>query len=105
LTLEFERKDSIDEHESFFLKRPQDPCPHNASPKPVTLCATNTYEFYSYLKPLFYKMFRRMVVDGYIYHKFCKSRGCTCGTNLVAKTINQQLVVKLGTTSPMIVAT
>ena len=77
------------------------------SPELVTLCAASTYEFYNRLKVLFCKMFRRVVVDAYVYHKYCKSLGCTCGTNLAAETskMELQLVVKLGTTSPTIAAT
>jgi hypothetical protein len=60
------------------------------------LCATSTYEDYNHLDVLISKVFRRLVIDVFIYHKFSKSRGCTCGTNLAAKTstINQQLEVK-----------
>jgi hypothetical protein len=78
VTLESEREDSKDEHGSFFLGTPQEPCSYNVSPESI-IC----------------KLFKRMVVDAFVYHKLCKSRGCTCGTDLAAKAsmINQQLMV------------
>jgi hypothetical protein len=107
LTLEYERDASIYEHESFFHGKPQEPCSHNASPELVTLCAMSMYEDYNYLKILLGKIFKRVVVNVFVYHKFYKSCGCTYGTNLMAKTsmINQQLQVKLGPTLLMIAAT
>jgi hypothetical protein len=38
-TLGFEGKDSTDEHGSFILKIPQEPCSFNVSPKSGMLCA------------------------------------------------------------------
>jgi hypothetical protein len=106
LILESKEKDSTDEHGNFFLEKPQEPCSHSAPLEFDTLCAMSMYEDHNHPKILNCKMFRRLVVDAFVYHKFCKSRGCIFGTNLAAEasTLNQQLAVKLGTTSPMIAA-
>ncbi|OEL19406.1 hypothetical protein BAE44_0019575 [Dichanthelium oligosanthes] len=75
--LESEGKDSINEHESFFLEKPEDPCSHNASLESVTFCATSTYEDNNHLKVLIFKIFKRLVVDAFFYDKFCKPCSCT----------------------------
>jgi hypothetical protein len=36
--------------------------------------ATRFYEDHNHLLVLVYKLFRRMVVDVYVYYKYCKSR-------------------------------
>jgi hypothetical protein len=94
-TLASKRKDYLDEHDSFSLEKTQQPCSHSASPKSVTCCARSMYEDYNHLKVLVCKIFRRLVVDAFVYHKVCKSRGFTCGTDHAAKDsmINQQLAV------------
>jgi hypothetical protein len=88
-TLDPEEKNFINEHESFFLEKPQDACSFSKSPKSATLCAKHICNFYNPCKTLFYKMFFRMVVDAFVYHKYCKSRCCIyCGTNLAAESLN-----------------
>ena len=81
LTLELEGKDSVDGHSSFILESPS-PCPYNTLPESATLCTTNVVEGCNLLKPLSSKMFRRMVVDVFVYHKHCKFRGCTVALTL-----------------------
>ena len=76
-TLEFETKDSIDEHGSLILEIPQKPCSSNATPESGTLSVPYTHEDYNHHKVLFCKIIRRLVVDVYIYHKHCKFCGCT----------------------------
>ena len=76
-TLESKEKDSLDEHGSFILEIPQEPCSFNASPESGMLCASSTHEDYNHLKVLFYKIFRRVVVDVFVYCKHCKFCGCT----------------------------
>ena len=71
LSLECEENGSIDEHGSFILESPS-PCPYNTLPESATLCTTNVVEGCNLLKPLSSKMFRRMVVDIFVYHKHCK---------------------------------
>ena len=76
-TLESKEKDSLDEHGSFSLEIPQEPCSFNASSESGTLCTPSTHEDYNRLKVLSCKTFRRLVVDAYVYHKYCKFRGCS----------------------------
>jgi hypothetical protein len=84
-TLETEGKDSIDGHGSFILEIPQEPCSFNASPELVTLCAPSTHEDYNHVKVICCKIFRRLVVDAFVYHKHCKFRGCTVALTLQLK--------------------
>jgi hypothetical protein len=75
-TLEDERKHSTNEHESFSFKIPQDSCSHKESPESCSISTTSLCEDHNHLPVLISNMFRRMVVDAYIYHKYCKSRIC-----------------------------
>ena len=84
LTLESEEKDSTNEYESFDLEMPQKPCSFIAAPESGMLSAPCTHEDYNQLKVLFCKIFRRLVVDVYIYRKHCRFYGVHRGTNLVA---------------------
>jgi hypothetical protein len=47
---------------------------------------TCTHENHNLFLILVQKLFRKMVVDAYVYHKYCKSHGCNYGTNLAAWT-------------------
>jgi hypothetical protein len=79
-TLEFIGKDSIDKHGSFILDIPYEPCSHNSSLESAMLNALTTHEGYSHLLVLFCKMFRRLTVNLYVYHKHI--RFCMCGVVL-----------------------
>jgi hypothetical protein len=92
-TLGSEEKYSIDENESFILGIPQEPCLFNASLESGMLCAPSTYEDYNHLKVLSCKIFRRLVVDAFVYHKHCKFRGCIVALTLQLK-LHQQLMVR-----------
>ena len=78
-TLESVEKDSMDEHGTVIFEIP---CSFNFSPESGRLSAPCTHEDYNHLKVLFCKIFRRLVVDVYIYHKHCKFRGCTVALTL-----------------------
>jgi hypothetical protein len=69
LTLESDKKDSLDEHGSFILKTPQEPCSHNSFLESAALCAISTHKDYNHPKVLPCKMFKLMVVDAFVYHK------------------------------------
>ncbi len=75
-TLEDERKHSTFEHECFSFKIPQDSCSHKESPESCSISTTSLGEDHNHLPILISNLFRRMVVDAYIYHKYCKSRTC-----------------------------
>jgi hypothetical protein len=59
-----------DEHGSFILEEQQDPCSFEEIPSPPTI---STHAESSHLMPLYQKNFKRVVVDDFIYHKYCKS--------------------------------
>ena len=68
-TLEFEEKDSTDKHGTIIFEIP---CSFNFSPKLIMLSAPCTHEDYNHLKVLFRKIFRRLVIDVYVYRKYCR---------------------------------
>ena len=104
-TLEYKEKDSIDEHGSFILEIPQEPCSFNASPESVKLCAPSIHEEYNCLKVLSCKTFRRPVVEAYVYHKHCRFRGCTATLTLQQKLLDTSTIGgERGNTSPTIAA-
>ena len=84
-TLESKEKDSLDEHGSFILEIPQEPCSFNASPESGMLCAPSTHEDYNHLKVLSCKTFRRLVVDAYVYRKHCRFCECFAALTLQPK--------------------
>ena len=84
-TLEYKEKDSLEEHGSFTLEIPQEPCAFNASPESSMLSASSTNKGYNHPKALSCKTFRRLVVDAYVYHKHCKFRGCSVVLTLQLK--------------------
>jgi hypothetical protein len=84
-TLENERKNSADEHESFYFIFPQESCSHKESPESASLGTTCSYGDYNHLLILNCKMFRRLIVDAFVYHKHCKFRGCTMALTLQLK--------------------
>jgi len=80
LSLECEEKDCIDEHGSFILETPP-PCSFSTPPESAAYCTMNAFASCNLLKTLSSKMFRRMVVDVFVY-KHCKFRGCTIALTL-----------------------
>jgi hypothetical protein len=76
-TLESKRRDSVDNHESFTFETPHVSCSISKYPEFVSLSITCFYEGHNHLLILVYKLFKRMLMDAYIYHKYCKSHGCT----------------------------
>ena len=76
-TLEFKRRDSTNEHESFTFNTPHVSCSISKYPEFVSLSITCFYEGHNHLSLLVYKLFGRMVADAYVYHKYCKSHRCT----------------------------
>lgn len=76
-TLENKKEDLDNEHESFILEEPQSPCSHEKSLKSI-LPFDGANEKYNHLLLHVQKIFKRMVVDAFIYHKYCKSHCSTC---------------------------
>jgi hypothetical protein len=72
-----ETKDSTIKHECFSLVTLHFSCSLVESLEFDVLSTTCNYEDPNHLSLLVYKLFRRMVMDAYIYHKYCKSHYCT----------------------------
>ena len=84
LTLEFEENTSIDEHGSFIVET-SPPCSFSTPPELGTHCTMNAFASCNLLKALSSKIFGRMVVDTFVYHKHCKFCGCTIALTLQLK--------------------
>ena len=80
-TLESKRRDSINEHGSFTFETFCISCSLSKSPEFISLSATHFYKDPNLLLILICKLFKRMVVDAFIYHKYCRMR---YGINLAA---------------------
>jgi hypothetical protein len=74
-TLETKEKDSTIEHASFSFETPHVSRSLLESPGFIVLSTTCPYEDPNHF--LLSKLFRKMVVDTYVYHKYSRSHGCT----------------------------
>jgi hypothetical protein len=72
--LELEKEDNINEHGSYFMNTSSNPCSHEKSPESIGLTNIATHEVFNPLILFVPKIFERVVVDAYVYHKYCKSR-------------------------------
>ena len=72
-TLESERKNSTNEQGNFSFG---EACSHKESPESSQLGATCSYGDHNHFFILVYKMFRRMVVNAFVYRKHLKFCGC-----------------------------
>jgi len=70
-TVELEMNDSTNEHESSSFEFPCVSCSLLASLELITLSTICFHENHNHISLLVYKLFRRMVVDAYVYHKHC----------------------------------
>jgi hypothetical protein len=103
-TLETQENDFTVKHEGFSFKTPHFSCSFLEFPESVVLSTTCINEEYNLPSLLISKLFRRMVVDVFVYHKYCRSCGCTVVLTLQLEHYVKCLVVKLGTTPPLIAA-
>ena len=71
--LELEKQDGIDEHGSYFINTSSKPCSHEKSPESIGLSNIATHEIFNPLKLPIHKNFERVVVDTYVYYKYCRS--------------------------------
>ena len=72
--MELEKEDDIDEHGSYFMNTSSNPCSQEKSPESIGLSNLATHKIFNPLILLVHKDFERVVVDAYVYHKYCKSR-------------------------------
>ena len=71
--LEFKKEDYIIEHGSHFINTSSNPCSHKKSPESFCLSNIATHKIFIPLILPVHKDFERVVVDVYVYHKYCKS--------------------------------
>ena len=71
-TLELEKEDNINKHGSYFINSPSNPCSYEKSIESIGL-STTTHEIFNTLMLLVHKFFERVVVDAFVYHKYCRS--------------------------------
>ena len=71
--LELEKEDDIDEHRSYFMNTSSNPYSHEKSPESIGLSNIATHKIFNPLVLLVHKIFERMVVDVYVYHKYYRS--------------------------------
>jgi hypothetical protein len=81
-TMEFIGKGSTDKHGSFILDTS---CLHHDYLEPAKLNAPRTHEVYNHLLVLFCKLFIRLIVDVYVYHRHIKFCVCTMELTLQLK--------------------
>ena len=98
-TQESKTESSTNKDETFEF--PQDSCPHKEPPESSSPSATCSHQDHNHLLILPSKMYRRVVVNAFVYRKHYKFRGSTMALTLQLKR-NQQMVVKVGTTSPLL---
>ena len=70
--LELEREDDINEHGNYSMKTSSNLCSHEKSPELISLSNIATHEIFNPLVLSIHKYFERVVVDAYVYHKYCK---------------------------------
>jgi hypothetical protein len=71
---ELEKKDDIDEHGNYFMNTSSNPCSHEKSPESIGLSNIAIQKIFNALILPVPKDFERVVVDTYVYYKYCKSR-------------------------------
>ena len=72
--LELKKEDYFDKHGSYIMNISLNPCSYEKSPESMDLSNIATHEIFNPLTLLVHKNFERVVVDAYVYHKYCRSR-------------------------------
>jgi len=71
--LEVENDRDFNEQGSNFMNTSSSPCSYQTSPNSVGLSNLSTFEISNPLIVSIYKKIKRMVVDAYVHHKYCRS--------------------------------
>ena len=79
--LELKKEDDINEHGSYFMNTSSNPCSHEKSPESIGLSNIATHEIFNPLILPVHKDFERVVVDAFVYYKYCKSHWCWRGNH------------------------
>ena len=95
------RENSTNWHENYEF--PQDSCSYKETPESISPSATCSHQDCNHLLISPSKMYRRMIVDAFVCRKHSRFRGSTMALTLQLER-NQQMVVKVGTTSPILAA-
>jgi len=72
--LEVENDGDFNEQESYFINTPLVPCSYEKSLDSLSLSNIASHEIFNLLMLTVPKVFERVVVDTYVYHKCCRSR-------------------------------
>ena len=88
--LELQKEDNINKHGSYFMNTSSNPCSHEKSPELIGLSNITIHEIFNPLILLVHKDFERVIIDAYVYHKYCRS----CCVNLEIGTQRLILVGK-----------
>ena len=72
-TMKIGEEDDISEHEIYSITISLNPCPYETSPESIDLSIIITHNIFNPFTLSVHKNFKRMVVDAYLYHKYCKS--------------------------------
>ena len=67
------REDYINEHGSYFINTSSNPYSYEKFPKSIGLSNIATHEIFNLLILPIHKNFERVVVDAYVYDKYCRS--------------------------------
>jgi len=76
-TLGIKKKEPIVEHERFSFETPQVSYSLSEAPELILFSNKCSHQDHNLLLILVLKLFKRMVVDAFVYHKDCKSHSST----------------------------
>jgi hypothetical protein len=71
--LEFEKEDYINKHGSYFMSTSSNTYSYEKSPDLIGLSNITTHKIFNPLILPSHKKIERVVVDTYVYHKYCRS--------------------------------
>ena len=74
LDIQIGDEDNINEHGIYFIAISFTPCSYATSSQSIGLSNVTTFEISNPLFLSIYKNFKRLVVDAYVYNKYCRSR-------------------------------
>ena len=73
LNIQIRDEDNINEHGIYFIATSFTPCSYETSSQSIGLSNITTFEISNPLFLSIYKNIKRVVVDAYVYNKYCRS--------------------------------
>jgi hypothetical protein len=73
LNIQIGDEDDINEHGNYSITISLKPCSYETSLYSISLSNLSTFEIFNPLILSIYKNLKMVVVDAYVYHKYCKS--------------------------------